>query len=304
MSAIRPKFVAVEPDEVELHGAAAALVLAHIRYRCDSDGPGRFDIDGYRWWRVSVADLAHEVGLSIQSVRTALKALSGLVEKQSFSDSSDTTKAYRPNADLPFVAANKPQVTTDPVCCQQQDPLLAATNAPLLETTREQNTSCSEPLNSESSWLADDPVASRPGVFDDEQTPQGEEPMKHDPDQNSIPGLHLLPVPKSDVPAVAKSRGTRLPVDWTPPPYVIAQMREECPNVDQQREFLKFRDYWLEKTGKDCTKMTWVGTYRNWIRKADSDYQRGRRPNTSTVDAKVIGWLTMPLQGDDGQEVR
>ena len=51
---MRPPFIRVIPAEAERYGAAAAIVLAHIRYRGKSDGPGRVcDEDGTRWWRVS-----------------------------------------------------------------------------------------------------------------------------------------------------------------------------------------------------------------------------------------------------------
>jgi hypothetical protein len=111
--------------------------------------------------------------------------------------------------------------------------------------------------------------------------------MKHDPNQSGLPGMHLMPLPtnESPVPVERPKRGTRLPEDWMPPLDVVQQMRAECPHVDQALELEKFRDYWCEKV-KDATKLTWKGTYRNWIRRAASDYQRGGRA-VSTTDQRV-----------------
>jgi hypothetical protein len=260
----QPEFVRYIPAEAERFGAAAAIVLAHIRFRCDGDG----------WWRVSVVDLAYELGLSVQTVRTALeKRLAGVVMAQRFAGTDDTTKAYRLAADLPFVSSNKPQDAEAPVCCQQQDPLLAATNAPLLENSREQRTQTSSVQESNS---------------------QREDHDMKDPNQDGLPGMHLMPLPtnQNPVPAEAPKRGTRLPEDWMPPLDVVAQMRAECPNVDQALALRKFRDYWSEKVGKDATKLTWKGTYRNWIRNAATDYPRNSagRSGISAVDQKALGW--------------
>jgi hypothetical protein len=95
-----PPFVRVLPDEVLRYGAPAAIVLAHIRYRCESEGEDRFTVDGLRFWRVSHVDLGSEVGLSRQSVRTALSALIGIVSAKTFPQwdadarTVDQTRAY------------------------------------------------------------------------------------------------------------------------------------------------------------------------------------------------------------------
>jgi hypothetical protein len=152
MSAVWPKGIWVDPDEAELYGGNAAIVMAHIRYRCGANGAGRITIGGDRWWRVSVSDLSREVGLSIQAVRTALKTLANMGVGESIPGTDDTTKAYRvavqgaecQTTDQAFVSGNKRQDDGESACCQQQDPLLAATNAPLLETleTKRTHTSC------------------------------------------------------------------------------------------------------------------------------------------------------------------
>ena len=105
---MRPPFIRVLPAEVERYGPHAAIVLAHIRFRCESDGPGRVTADGVRWWRVPLVDMAGEMGLSVRGVRTALTALGDAVAAKHFKPLSNQSRAYRVTthqngADLPVV---------------------------------------------------------------------------------------------------------------------------------------------------------------------------------------------------------
>jgi hypothetical protein len=103
---VRPQHVKVVPAEVERYGGNAAIVLAHIRYRCESDGPGRIEADDdRRWWRVSLADLAHELGMSQKAIRTALRRLSNVVVANHFPPLEDQTLAYRVHAPDQSIAA-------------------------------------------------------------------------------------------------------------------------------------------------------------------------------------------------------
>lgn len=106
---MRPPFIRVLPDEAERYGPAAAIVLAHIRFRCESEGPGRIDRDGLRWWRVSRHNLGREVGLSVKVVRKALDGLSGVVAAKHFAPLSDQSLAYRPVVDDDALNCQKPR---------------------------------------------------------------------------------------------------------------------------------------------------------------------------------------------------
>lgn len=92
-----------------------------------------------------------------------------------------------------------------------------------------------------------------------------------------------------------RKRGTRLSPDWMPSQEAIDTMKSECPNVDLQAEHRKFIDYWTAKTGKDATKLSWDGTWRNWIRRSSESRPalRAVGASNSTVDDKVNGWLDM-----------
>lgn len=104
-----PTFIAVVPAEVELYGAAAAIMIALIRYRTGTHGPGRIDRDGYRWWRVTHRDLAAATGLSAKATRTALKALDGVVIAKHFAPLANQSLAYRVAAGDDTLTSQLPQ---------------------------------------------------------------------------------------------------------------------------------------------------------------------------------------------------
>jgi hypothetical protein len=109
----QPQFIRVLPDEVALYGAAAAIVVAQIRFRTQYECQGRVQVDGAYWWRVSQTDLGREVGLSRQQVRSALEALGDVVAAKHLERSDDRTWAYRVAADdnpadQPLVESNQP----------------------------------------------------------------------------------------------------------------------------------------------------------------------------------------------------
>lgn len=66
----------------------------------------------------------------------------------------------------------------------------------------------------------------------------------------------------------SRSRGTRLPADWSLTPERLTLAADADSRVDARREAAKFRDYWLAATGKTAVKADWDATWRNWIRRA------------------------------------
>jgi hypothetical protein len=48
---------------------------------------------------------------------------------------------------------------------------------------------------------------------------------------------------------------------------MVAWARKKCPDVDGRDQTERFVDYWSDKTGKDATKVDWIGTWRNWMRR-------------------------------------
>jgi hypothetical protein len=76
------------------------------------------------------------------------------------------------------------------------------------------------------------------------------------------------------------TRAHRLPDDWQPTRELEAEAAEDAPDVDQAREFRRFRDHWLGASGRSATKTRWDTAYRNWMRRAQDDLD-ARRPRSS-----------------------
>ncbi|SNR44538.1 hypothetical protein SAMN06265360_10658 [Haloechinothrix alba] len=93
----------------------------------------------------------------------------------------------------------------------------------------------------------------------------------------------------------ARPRATRIPDDFTVTDDMIAWARTNTPDVGRI-ETDKFIDYWRAKAGKDATKVDWVSTWRNWMRKAQQDVENRRsrpaaRPGKPTQDEKIRNFL-------------
>lgn len=81
-------------------------------------------------------------------------------------------------------------------------------------------------------------------------------------------GSVVVAPPPTDV-ARPPQRGSRLPQeiclsdDWIAAAEA-ARSRANLPPIDLATEFEKFCNYWLDKTGKDATKVGWRRTWVNW----------------------------------------
>lgn len=90
-------------------------------------------------------------------------------------------------------------------------------------------------------------------------------------------------------------RGGRIPADWEPSPELIAQMSHEAPLVDLRAEHLVFVDYWIAQPGQRGVKLDWEATWRNWMRRKQSDRATGkltpteRAQQTATAGRQVAG---------------
>lgn len=100
--------------------------------------------------------------------------------------------------------------------------------------------------------------------------------------------------PRPSPPATAREprerRGTRIPDDFGVTPEMVEWAQNNTPSVDGRHETAKFIDYWRAKSGKDATKLDWVGTWRNWMRTAA---ERTGTPNSRmTGDNRHVDQLT------------
>ncbi len=121
-----------------------------------------------------------------------------------------------------------------------------------------------------------------------------DEPIECDVESQSEQTNQSIIHEQESVPKKAKrvktDRGCRLPTDFEPD-YDFA-IREGLPPERVKVEIAKFRDYWNAKAGKDACKTDWQATWRNWVRKAIEDLQKGKnygKPSTETTEQQR-GW--------------
>jgi hypothetical protein len=73
------------------------------------------------------------------------------------------------------------------------------------------------------------------------------------------------------------TRGSRLSPSWMPSDQSKAKAREDAPSVDHQAEHSMFIDYWIAQPGQKGVKTDWDATWRNWMRRKQSDLKGARQ---------------------------
>ena len=63
------------------------------------------------------------------------------------------------------------------------------------------------------------------------------------------------------------NRGTRLPADCLLPPEWVEFCQQERPDLNPQRTFAEFKDYWCALPAGKGIKTDWTATWRNWVRR-------------------------------------
>ena len=87
---------------------------------------------------------------------------------------------------------------------------------------------------------------------------------------------------KKDKPNGLSKKGTRLDADFELPDEWKVWARDQTiwPDIVILREFEKFRDYWIAKSGSGATKLDWAATWRNWVRTAARGPQNQQNPRS------------------------
>jgi hypothetical protein len=83
------------------------------------------------------------------------------------------------------------------------------------------------------------------------------------------------PVPKGTserAPRSSTKRGERLANDWQPSADSVAKAKIDAPHVNLRHEHEVFVDYWISQPGQKGLKLDWDATWRNWMRRKESDF--------------------------------
>jgi hypothetical protein len=106
-----------------------------------------------------------------------------------------------------------------------------------------------------------------------------------------------------------RSRGARLPQNWSPSPADLDFIARERPDLDPQTVAAAFRDFWHAKTGQNATKADWAATWRNWVRNQRPPTRApvsAHRHHSISKTGAFIGALDeaiSQLENDDGEVV-
>ena len=63
-----------------------------------------------------------------------------------------------------------------------------------------------------------------------------------------------------------KQRGSRLPQDFVLPKEWADFCLQNRQDLNPQKTFDSFKDYWVSKPGAGAVKLDWLATWRNWVR--------------------------------------
>jgi hypothetical protein len=85
------------------------------------------------------------------------------------------------------------------------------------------------------------------------------------------------------------TRGSRLSPEWLPNSESIALVRDNCPGVDAKAEHPTFVDYWISQPGQKGVKTNWDATWRNWMRRKQSDL--GSRQAKPSKDVRALSLI-------------
>jgi uncharacterized protein YdaU (DUF1376 family) len=103
---------------------------------------------------------------------------------------------------------------------------------------------------------------------------------------NTIRGLRSTELSKNPT---AEARASRLPGDWKLPEDWKTWALACQPTWDEGRCNLAaagFRDYWIAKAGRDGTKLDWLATWRNWVRREGAAKRPPALAQARTSDGK------------------
>ncbi len=80
------------------------------------------------------------------------------------------------------------------------------------------------------------------------------------------PTNNQQPTTINQEPLLKKQRGSRLPQDFVLPKEWADFCLQNRQDLNPQKTFDSFKDYWVSKPGAGAVKLDWLATWRNWVR--------------------------------------
>jgi hypothetical protein len=71
---------------------------------------------------------------------------------------------------------------------------------------------------------------------------------------------------KKEVEVKQRTKGSRLSADFELHETWTEFCQTERPDLNPQKVFDSFKDYWIAKSGNQGVKLDWTATWRNWVR--------------------------------------
>jgi len=87
------------------------------------------------------------------------------------------------------------------------------------------------------------------------------------PNATPIATNNHKPITINHKPKKEQQRGSRLPVDFVLDEEWIAFCKQERPDLNPEKVFAEFVDYWTAQPGQKGVKLAWTPTWRNWVRR-------------------------------------
>jgi hypothetical protein len=96
-----------------------------------------------------------------------------------------------------------------------------------------------------------------------------------------------------------KSRGTRIPFTDLPDEW-SAFCRSERPELNPEKVWISFYDYWIAVPGAKGAKADWFATWRNWVRNQRQTITDKQRKDDGW-QAKLASLNTIDMEPSNGQ---
>jgi len=91
--------------------------------------------------------------------------------------------------------------------------------------------------------------------------------------QDAIPETEGETEKERETKKKTSNRGSRLPVDFVLDEEWISFCKQERPDLNPQKVFAEFLDYWTAQPGQKGVKLAWTPTWRNWVRRQSAPKQ-------------------------------